>query len=858
LPGAKVSDLTGPATPDPIRARKLLDLVQEHDVSVRLGNALNWAEKAGKLPFMTIGDYLDAGTAAQTTMLREVRNFGSKSAQELDALIQVECAALGIDRSSDRQAVADPNATERAALIGLFEGDTIGAIASEEVLSTRLETVLSLPPFREMTFASAVESFPQTAHTIAHTRNCGRKSVKEFRQMCVRHIRRRLTEHGIGELDRLVTLILDNAARASQPRPDGESDKSDSADGVVVPEHALLAQRLEWLLTELDPRAAEILKRRSGIGQQGRQTLEDIGSDYRVTRERIRQIEAKSLRRLRTRIRRAPINHLLQQEGAAQWEVLARGRPVLKKADLFDRRRDVDAYVTLALDILNLALEQWIDTIALAFPEGWLHPSGDPSIVRAVAAALQDEIRQSRLPQAVVALTEADLKDAHAACELVLGHPIRYGYVMPPRVGTRLTRLVRLHALLATSGHARSIEQLLPDYHAHFPDDLCSERDAEIVMNAAPHLFLEIEEGSWLAIGLAGPRLKSQTPVKRPERNELEELGTIAHALQVTLQVRGPTRLSELLDDAGAILPQGRSVNSIGPVLLTRRELFVRVLPGVYALPEHVSTITANLPDEFPILFNDGQARLYALARYAGEPRRVFPFWTPTAELKLCRWARHSGDAGILDSLLAIAEPDLWPVDAAERESWHYIKRQQGRFALGSTLRHDAAYERPPLDRVLAACIYAQAEGALNWIAANRLTGRKIDSHGGAGLVALLVCLGVLTEPTGPGYRWQMRHTATSAVDVMCRRLTHELAHTGELDWTGGVGAELTDQVSHAARDTGSWVSPSAVMTMLEQPRELTLAEAGDDDPLERLMADRRRSREADQREATLQWLLAE
>ncbi|TIP79122.1 MAG: hypothetical protein E5X60_38580, partial [Mesorhizobium sp.] len=158
------TELTNSVALGPIRMRTLVDLVQENDVSVRLGNALTVADKAGNLPYPTIGDYLDAGSLAQTRMLHDVRNFGRKSAQELEALIQDECASYGIDPSSRTRTSAAASESERSDLISLFDGDTIGAIASEEVLSTRLESVLSRPPFKDMAFPDAMENFLNTTH----------------------------------------------------------------------------------------------------------------------------------------------------------------------------------------------------------------------------------------------------------------------------------------------------------------------------------------------------------------------------------------------------------------------------------------------------------------------------------------------------------------------------------------------------------------------------------------------------------------------------------------------------------------------------------------------------------------------
>jgi RNA polymerase primary sigma factor len=65
--------------------------------------------------------------------------------------------------------------------------------------------------------------------------------------------------------------------------------------------HARLSEQTELLLSTLTPREASVLRMRFGIGEKGDQTLEEIGERFSVTRERIRQIEAKALERLRRR-----------------------------------------------------------------------------------------------------------------------------------------------------------------------------------------------------------------------------------------------------------------------------------------------------------------------------------------------------------------------------------------------------------------------------------------------------------------------------------------------------------------------------------------------------------------------------
>jgi len=53
------------------------------------------------------------------------------------------------------------------------------------------------------------------------------------------------------------------------------------------------------VLRTLTPREAEVLRRRFGIGDGTEHTLEEVGKAFNVTRERIRQIESKALRKLR-------------------------------------------------------------------------------------------------------------------------------------------------------------------------------------------------------------------------------------------------------------------------------------------------------------------------------------------------------------------------------------------------------------------------------------------------------------------------------------------------------------------------------------------------------------------------------
>ncbi|HEY4179679.1 MAG TPA: RNA polymerase sigma factor RpoD [Kofleriaceae bacterium] len=90
--------------------------------------------------------------------------------------------------------------------------------------------------------------------------------------------------------------------------PIGEEEDSHLGDfiedkSIVSPSESVisvnLADQTRKVLATLTPREEKVLRMRFGIGEKSDHTLEEVGQDFEVTRERIRQIEAKALRKLR-------------------------------------------------------------------------------------------------------------------------------------------------------------------------------------------------------------------------------------------------------------------------------------------------------------------------------------------------------------------------------------------------------------------------------------------------------------------------------------------------------------------------------------------------------------------------------
>ena len=63
--------------------------------------------------------------------------------------------------------------------------------------------------------------------------------------------------------------------------------------------YELLREQLNEVLRTLTPREEQVLRLRFGLEDGRQRTLEEVGQQFNITRERIRQIEAKALRKLR-------------------------------------------------------------------------------------------------------------------------------------------------------------------------------------------------------------------------------------------------------------------------------------------------------------------------------------------------------------------------------------------------------------------------------------------------------------------------------------------------------------------------------------------------------------------------------
>lgn len=120
--------------------------------------------------------------------------------------------------------------------------------------------------------------------------------------------------------DKIMEIMQIAREPASLETPIGEEDDSNLGDfvadnNVLTPEgnveSVMLREHIDALLEDLKERERQVIVLRFGLEDGHPRTLEEVGKEFNVTRERIRQIEAKALRKLRNPVRSKRIRDFL-------------------------------------------------------------------------------------------------------------------------------------------------------------------------------------------------------------------------------------------------------------------------------------------------------------------------------------------------------------------------------------------------------------------------------------------------------------------------------------------------------------------------------------------------------------------
>jgi RNA polymerase primary sigma factor len=161
------------------------------------------------------------------------------------------------------------------------------------------------------------------------------KLIRTSRQLVQEYGREPTSEEIAKRMDIPVAKVRKVMKIAQEPisleTPIGEEEDSHLGDfiedrGVISPAEAVininLKEQTEAVLKTLTPREEKVIKMRFGLDDGSEHTLEEVGQSFAVTRERIRQIEAKALRKLRHPSRSRRLRAFLDAAAAASQQAM--------------------------------------------------------------------------------------------------------------------------------------------------------------------------------------------------------------------------------------------------------------------------------------------------------------------------------------------------------------------------------------------------------------------------------------------------------------------------------------------------------------------------------------------------------
>jgi RNA polymerase primary sigma factor len=325
--------------------RVLLRLIECRERLTRAEEVLRQSWQALGLPW---GDHLDsirrrpeAGAVSMQSILRgvplpkegtaalnEIQQIGGKTRvglEQLRADVELASAAHSRARAAKKVfveanlrlviAIARRYADRGLPFLDLVQEGNIGLMRAVDKFDYRLGHKFSTYAtwWIRQAVTRAIQEQARTIRMPVHMVELINK-VMRISQELLREKGRKPTPAEIGERMALppekVTRVLEIANRRhtvslDTPLGDGDSELIDFVenDSVVSPEEAVTAwhqvRQTRKMLATLTPREERVLRRRFGIGERAPRTLEQLGREFGLTRERVRQIEAKALTKLR-------------------------------------------------------------------------------------------------------------------------------------------------------------------------------------------------------------------------------------------------------------------------------------------------------------------------------------------------------------------------------------------------------------------------------------------------------------------------------------------------------------------------------------------------------------------------------
>lgn len=480
----------------------------------------------------------------------------------------------------------------------------------------------------------------------------------------------------------------------------------------------------------------------------GKETLESLGEQYNLTRERIRQIQELIVKRIKSSSLSSTLSTILADYENTSF--LARYADALFiTADALDEFfHFLPKEVALAISVKFKTIPLWLSSFNLETGCGWFLGRKEEwtRIVEAIKRLGKDTppLKCERI--ASMAGVSRAAFTAHTL--LTKSGSIVGGYFIPSKSS-------RAHAkrAIALCEAALNKERIFWSHieliqHAVGSVDRSSFRNFRHSMFSNSRLFLTTpgfvvclrhdqvasHEGDWEGIVESDPSDEEEdsTPFGVLQDALLEEWPITGNNISQIFRRRAPNA--------------GTSDNSLLPIL-SSGPLTCRLAPGIYA-PVDCDRASPRFERARKLALNDKDLRSYCFVKRSGElPAGFFPLWDAEQEQRWYRKLRKRENCPLLSTLAFVASQEQWPEQSPKEKLEILDLKICAQFLIKPSWITTRSYRSPSFAEALTALRYAYDIGPLSWIRANQiLCSSQMTDEAGVTTVILGIALGLLDD----------------------------------------------------------------------------------------------------------------